>query len=142
MRQFWRIWADGSFDDLPSGEAQWRVSLLAEAANRAIDLMGTLWTNANRFLDACNRDFGTYARQITSDDSSSFHQHLFLSAAKQPLDDFVAAVDADIKQVYAHFVNLMNECGIDMTDVIARKYEPEDESEKGFLKFNKQKTAE
>ena len=142
LRQFWRIWADGSFDDLPSGETQWRVSLLAEAANRAIDLMSTLWTNANRLLDACNRDFGTYARQITSDDSSSFHQHLFLSAAKQPLDDFVAAVDADIKQVYAHFVNLMNECGIDMTDVIARKYEPEDESEKGFLKFNKQKTAE
>ena len=73
LRQFSRIWSDGSFDDLPEGETRWRVSLIADAANRAIDLMSTLWTRANRLLDACNHDFATYARQITSDDSSSFH---------------------------------------------------------------------
>ena len=142
LRQFWRIWADGSFDDLPAGETQWRVSLIAEAANRAIDLMSTLWTNANRLLDACNHDFGKYARQITSDDTTTFHQHLFLSAAKQPLDVFLTSVDADIKQVYAHFVNLMSECGIDLTNVIAQNYTFDSESDTNFIKLNNRKQHE
>ena len=125
LRQFWRIWSDGSFDDLATGETRWRVSLITDAANRAIDLMGTLWANANRLLDACNHDFATYARRITSDNTSTFHQHLFLSAAKQSLDDFIAAVDADIKLTYNHFLNLMNECGIDLANVITQKYDIE-----------------
>ena len=140
LRQFWRIWSDGSFDDLPEGETRWRVSLIADAANRAIDLMSTLWTRANRLLDAGSHDFATYARQITSDDSSSFHQHLFLSAAKLSQDDFLAAVDADIKQVYVHFVNLMNECGIDLTGVIAQKYIFDSKQDTvSFIKLNSRK---
>ena len=143
LRQFWRIWSDGSFDDLPEGETRWRVSLIADAANRAIDLMSTLWTRANRLLDACNHDFATYARQITSDDSSSFHQHLFLSAAKLSQDDFLTAVDADIKQVYVHFVNLMNECGIDLTGVIAQKYMFDSKQDAAsFIKLNSRKSEE
>lgn len=123
LRQLWHIWADGSFDDLPEGEQRWRVMLMKNVVDDQQYRFEQIWNAANRLLTECGNDYKQCACKISESEESPLRKNLLYTAARNTKDDFLQTVETNLKQNYGHFLNIMAECGANLTTILSRKYE-------------------
>ena len=123
LRQLWRIWADGCFDDLPEGELRWRVMLMKDVIDNQQYRFEQIWNAANRLLTECGNDYKLCACKICESEESPLFKNLLYTAARNTKDDFLQAAETDLKQNYGHFLSIMAECGANLTPILAGNYE-------------------
>ncbi|MBP5666616.1 MAG: hypothetical protein J6X32_00530, partial [Salinivirgaceae bacterium] len=123
LRQLWHIWADGSFDDLPEGEQRWRVMLMKDVIDNQQYRFEQIWNAANRLLTECGNDYKQCACKISESEEPPLRKNLLYTAARNTKDDFLQTIETNLKQNYGHFLNIMAECGANLTPVLSRKYE-------------------